>query len=201
MLSTVCFDLGNVICFFSHEKMFSQMSECLGISVDEIKCILQNLKLQERYESGKIDTVQLYKTFASISPKTFTLDAFSEAIADIFVPNTALWPIIEGIKERGLKLILISNTCECHYRWIAKRYPIMRLFDYNILSFEVGFMKPDPRIFQKAVEIAGSHPSKCFYTDDIPAFIESARRVGLDGEVYINVLLLKEHLKKRGVHF
>lgn len=197
MVKTIYFDLGNVLCFFSHQKMMNQLSACSGIPIDRIKTMLVEEKLQELYELGKINTQFLFETLKKQSNKVLSISEFTQAISDIFVPNTALWPLIRQLKNQGLRLILLSNTCESHYEWIYDHYPVLKLFDHQILSYKVGLTKPDPNIFIKALEASKCAPSECFYTDDIPAYVESARRVGIDSEVYTNVENLKKHLIKR----
>lgn len=75
----------------------------------------------------------------------------------------------------------------------------MHQFDHKVLSFEVGHWKPDPRIFQKALSFSNCAPEECFYTDDVPEFIASAKEVGLNGEIFIDVPTLKKELVKRGI--
>lgn len=197
MKKTVYFDLGNVLFFFDHAKMIKQVASCAQIPLDLAKELLVDEKLQERYERGEIDTPTLFRIFQSKAPKPFNYREFNHAISDIFVPNTDLWPIIEELKKQTIRLILISNTCESHYNWIYSHYPILRCFDDKILSFEVKLLKPDPRIFQKALTLSNCFPHECFYTDDIEDYVNSARSVGLDSEVFTTAKNLITHLKNR----
>jgi putative hydrolase of the HAD superfamily len=201
MLKTVYFDLGNVLFFFSHSKMLEQIAQCCALPKEEIKRLIIDEHLQDAYEMGKIDSQGLYRFFRSRSRKSFSLHELIEAISDIFVPNEALWPTVEQLKKEGLRLLLISNTCESHYNRIYSHYPILRLFDQKILSFEVGSLKPHPRIFQKALSLSECSHSECFYTDDIPAYVAGARKAGLDAEVYTDVPTLRRHLIDRGCAF
>jgi putative hydrolase of the HAD superfamily len=201
MLKTVYFDLGNVLFFFSHPKMFSQLSECTGLPLETVKEILVDRQIQEAYEMGKIDSEELYRYFKARSAKQFSLHELIHAVSDIFTPNKALWPTVERLKKEGIRLVVISNTCECHYNRVYSHYPILRLFDHKVLSFEVGTLKPDPRIFQKALQHAECAPEECFYTDDVSAFVASARKAGLDSELFTDVPTLRDHLVRRGCDF
>ena len=198
MLKTIYFDLGNVLFFFSHPKMFAQVSQCCGIPLEEVKKILIDHQIQESYELGKIDSAGVYRYFKTRSPNQFSLHELTCALSDIFTPNTDLWPTVEQLKKMGMRLILISNTCESHYNRVYSYYPILRLFDDKVLSFEEGILKPDTRIFEKALAYARCAPDECFYTDDVPAFVASARKAGLDSELFTDVPSLRAHLAKRG---
>ena len=175
-----------------------QIAACTGLSIEKIQA---TEALQNDYSLGKLTTQELYKTFQSFSKKRFSFDAFDEAISNIFTPNKEIVPVIEKLKNESLRLVIISNTCESHYRTIASSYPVMDLFDERILSFQVGFLKPDVRIFENALKAAKCAPHECFYTDDISDFIESAKTVGLDGEVFTSVPSLEKQLIQRGCLF
>ena len=197
MLKTICFDLGNVLCFFDREKMFRQVAACCGISIPHVKKIMIHEGIQESHELGKIDTQNVYRLFKSKASKIFSLHEFTDAMSDIFTGNTELWPIVEQLKKERMRLVLLSNTCESHYNHIYSNYPILHLFDHKILSFEVGYLKPDPRIFKLALQHAECAASECFYVDDIPAFIRGAKKVGLKGALFTDAASLSSSLANR----
>ncbi len=199
MLKTIFFDLGNVLVFFSRPKMYAQVAECTGLSPDAIQKILIDEKIQDFYEMGEIDTAHLIHIFKSRSPKLFASRALLDALSDIFTPNTTLFPLVEHLKNQKLRLILLSNTSECHYNRVHADYPVLSLFDDFVLSYKVGALKPSPQIFLHALSKAGCDPTECFYTDDIPEFVEGARKIGLDSEIFTGVAGLKASLAARGV--
>lgn len=197
-LKTIYFDLGNVLIFFSLPKMFDQMARCTGMTSSAVKQLLYETELRQLYETGLINTEQLYRTFLKHSPHSFSLHEFMAAFADIFTPNTELWPLVHDLKKQNIRLVLLSNTSECHFNYAYSHYPILQQFDHKILSYELGVWKPDPRIFEKALLHSHCASEECFYTDDIPEFIASARQVGLPGELFTDVNSLKKQLIERG---
>ncbi len=201
MIKTVFFDLGNVLVFFSRPKMMAQLSACTGLSPEKIHDLFFNRRWLELYETGRISTEEIYRKFSALSPRSFTLPELLDAASSIFTPNTELYPLVESLKKNQIRLILLSNTSECHFNRAYSDYPVLRLFDHKILSYEVGACKPDPRIFQKALASALCAPSECFYTDDIPEFILGAQKAGLDGELFTNVPSLRAQLLSRGCAF
>ena len=201
MIHTMYFDLGNVLIFFSHEKMYKQLETLSGLSVAQIQSILLKDQIAYQYETGKMNTEELYNHFSALSKKTFSIKEFTQAASDIFVPNTDLFPFVEQMKKKQIRLILLSNTSECHFNYIREAYPIIHLFDEWVLSYKVGACKPNPLIFQKALSLAQCPVSNCFFTDDIPEYVQAARKEGLDSEVFSGVSAFKEHMKDRGLNF
>ncbi len=199
MIQTMYFDLGNVLIFFSHEKMYSQLSELSGLPQKIVRAILFENDTQHRYETGKIDTEELYCYFQANSKKNFSLPEFTNAASDIFTPNEELFPIARALKAKQIRLILLSNTSECHFNYIYERYPILQEFDDWVLSYKTGACKPSPLIFEKALSLAQCPPQNCFFTDDIAEFVDAARKAGLDSEVFSGAETLKKHLSDRDV--
>jgi putative hydrolase of the HAD superfamily len=62
-------------------------------------------------------------------------------------------------------------------------------------------MKPQPEIFQAAVERAGCRPEECFYTDDIAAYAEGARRMVIDAVVFESRMQLEGEMRRRGIEW
>jgi putative hydrolase of the HAD superfamily len=59
--------------------------------------------------------------------------------------------------------------------------PIFKEFDKLILSYEVGFRKPAPEIYDAALKAVGVDKSKAFYIDDRADLINAASKLGIKG--------------------
>jgi HAD superfamily hydrolase (TIGR01509 family) len=102
---------------------------------------------------------------------------------------------------RKYRLVLLSNTNAIHFEMVRKNYPLLRHFHSLVLSHEVGALKPSPLIFRRAIEAAGCRPEECFFTDDIPAYVEAARAHGLDAVRFESAAQIEAELRKRGVEW
>ncbi len=115
---------------------------------------------------------------------------------DIFVEDQEVSQIILSLKERW-RLGLLSNTDPLHFNYILSKFPIIKMFDQWILSYEVGFKKPAIEIFQKAIEWASVEPKKILFIDDIKKYVEVAISLGMHGIHFISSDQLKEELHKK----
>ena len=80
----------------------------------------------------------------------------------------------------GPKIGLISN-CLADTSKLWPSTPFAPLFDTIVLSYEVGMMKPDPRIYRLACERLGVEPSDClFIGDGGSGELTGAAKVGMD---------------------
>jgi len=194
---TIFFDLGNVLLFFDLEKMLIQLANCMRIPLEVLRDKqLFNPQVFQNFECGRTTSEELYRLLQSNTDHPFSFHDMAIAMSDIFTPNIELWPLVEQLKAQGSRLVLISNTNECHFKFAYSHYAVLKLFDRFILSYEVGAGKPDPLIFKHALKEARG---KTFYTDDIPAFVEAGRAAGIDAEVFVDVPTLQQHLKKRKI--
>ena len=73
--------------------------------------------------------------------------------------------MLDALKEKGLKIALISNCFDEEVDPVknSRLYPY---FDVALLSYEVGVMKPDPKIFRLALERLKLEPGECIYVGD-----------------------------------
>jgi HAD superfamily hydrolase (TIGR01509 family) len=62
-------------------------------------------------------------------------------------------------------------------------------------------MKPDPAIYQAAITAAGCRPEECFFTDDIAAYVDGARSMGIDAVQFQSAEQVLRELAARGVRW
>jgi putative hydrolase of the HAD superfamily len=108
----------------------------------------------------------------------------------VFTPLQALLgelSLHEPIRERvrtlrteGYRLGLINNNVrEGSAAW-RSMVPVDELFDAVIDSSEVGMRKPNPAIYQHALDaLGGIPPEEAVFLDDSPGNVEGAKRAGL----------------------
>ncbi len=195
MKGTIFFDIGNVLVKFSHKKMYDQISRVTNIPLDKIMNFFIDQGNGEKYELGLVSENEIFEKLFKISDKTFTKNDLVVAASDIFQENEKMLDLVSALKDLGHKLILLSNTCYAHFHHKLKSMPIIQLFDEKILSFERKLRKPDPKIYQLALKMANGQ--KSFYTDDIYDFVASAKKTGLDGEVFQSADKLRSTLIER----
>lgn len=196
MKYTVFFDLGNVLLFFDHYKMKQQVANCCRLSLKETSFLFQ--KHLDAYERGAISTQTLYSDLLK-GGKTISFTDFTHALSNIFQPNFAVITLLEKLKARGIKLFILSNTCEAHFNFAKEHFSFLKLFDGFILSYEVGARKPERKIYQKALEVGNCSTQECFYIDDIPEFVKAALSFDIDSEIYLDPETLRQHLIQRGL--
>jgi glucose-1-phosphatase len=96
-------------------------------------------------------------------------------------------------------LLLLSHTNAIHFEIVWENYPLLRHFDHRILSYQVGALTPSPLIYEEAMRHARCALEDCFFTGDIPTYVEAAGAAGIDA-VQFEIRAQKEReLKACGV--
>jgi len=198
MIRALLFDLGNVLLFFSHDRMCEQIGRVTGLPAQEVRQRLFEDGLIREYELGRVSTQE---GLGHLSRRlgNCDLEELHRAACDIFWLNESIVPVIERLSSDGWPLVMVSNVNEAHMRWIDERFPVVRHFKLRALSFEVGSRKPDAGIYMAAAKLAGAEPAECFFTDDIAEHIEAARRLGFDAWQFKDTAGLVEQLRLRGI--
>ena len=86
--------------------------------------------------------------------------------------------LLAALKERGLAVGVLSNTALDPRARLAE-LGVLEHLDAVVLSFEEGFVKPDPRFFARAAELLGVQPAECLYIGDTPGIDGAAVRAGM----------------------
>ncbi len=89
--------------------------------------------------------------------------------------------LVTVARERGLRTALLSNADKLGDDDIAE------LFDTVVLSGQVGFGKPDIRIYLLTAERLGLTPEQCVFVDDMVSNVRGAVRAGMVGVHHTDV--------------
>jgi len=199
VIKTVIFDLGKVIVPFDFERGYAAMAPLCPHPAEELPRRLGTTDLVQRFETGRVAPDDFVRQLSEILDLNITYEKFCEVWSSIFLPETLIpESMAAGLREH-YRLLLLSNTNAIHFAMIRDNYPIIRHFDAWILSYEVGAMKPSPKIYHEAIARAGCRPEEIFFTDDIPSYVEAARREGIDAVQFESLPQLERELQARGI--
>jgi glucose-1-phosphatase len=197
LIKAVIFDLGRVIVPFDFRRGYARIEALTGIPAAEVPGRIRPTGLVELLESGQIAPRDFVSRLSGELGMNCTYAEFCDIWSSIFLPDTLVpESLLRGIAAR-YRLVLLSNTNAIHFEMIRANYPLLRHFHALVLSYEAGAMKPSPAIYAKAVEAAGCLPEECFFTDDIPEYVEGARRFGIDAVQFLSAEQITAELRRR----
>jgi HAD superfamily hydrolase (TIGR01509 family) len=175
-INALLFDIGNVLLRFDFSLALRALATQSAVA-DPVELLQRMERIKIAYEDGKIDRAAFLRGVFDALQYRGTEDEFITAWQEIFEPNKPMIKLLETLRH-GLPLYLLSNTNDIHRDYLFRQYPFFEYFADGVYSFEVGFSKPAPQIFQVAIERLAIKPAETLYIDDLLPNIEAAR--GLD---------------------
>ena len=171
-------DFGGVICTFDYRIFCRRLAQRIGGDAEAIYALVYGSALQEDFERGRLSGPEFHRLVMRHLGTDMPYPEFFRMYGDIFteIPGTvALLPRL----ARRYPLYLLSDTNEIHFGYVRQTVEVLRHFTQCVVSYEVGTMKPDPRIYQEVLRRAGLPPDACVFIDDRPGNVEGATRVGM----------------------
>ncbi len=174
------FDLGNVLVKFDHSVAAKQLAELANCGFDVSQRVLFESGLQHKYETGLITSQQYADEVNSQLHTEMGTAEILEAVSAIFTPNDEILSVLQHVKSTGVRIGLLSNTCEAHWHWLLRQaWPMIHgWFDPLVLSYEIRCMKPDRGIYEHCEEVCGCRGANIFFTDDRADNIAAANEMG-----------------------
>lgn len=87
---------------------------------------------------------------------------------------------LRKLRENGYKLGMISNAFSLSFEPVVTQYHLADFFDVIVASYEVGLLKPDPRIFELALNrLEASSKETLMVGDSLFDDIQAAEALGL----------------------
>ena len=187
-IQAVLLDFGGVFTD-SPFAVFEQAAEELGASPDEVLQIVFGPYDRDtdhpwhRLERGEIPLrVAREEIMALAARKGLEIEPL-EILARMSTGGGARTTLVERtrrLRGEGLRTALVTNNVvEFREGW-RSLIPVGELFDLVVDSSEVGVRKPDPAIFELALErVGGIAPQRAVFLDDFQGNIDAARRLGI----------------------
>lgn len=198
-IKALLFDLGNVLLFFSHDRMREQLAAVTGLSVPAVRALLDEERRQWRYEAGDVTTDEIHELFRAKARKPFARRDLLHAASDIFTAHAEMVPVLKQLKAKGYRLVIVSNTNEAHMDHAEARYECFRYFDAKIYSYAVKAMKPEPAFYEAALRAAACGREECLFADDLAENVDGARRFGFKGVVFTTAAAFKQDAAAHGI--
>jgi epoxide hydrolase-like predicted phosphatase len=90
--------------------------------------------------------------------------------------------LIARVRAAGVPTVLVTNSFGVEY----PREDWPRLFDATVISHEVGLRKPDPAIYELALERLGGAADTVVFVDDMQANIDAAAAMGMNTVLHVD---------------
>jgi len=200
MIRAIISDMGMVVLWFDNDVFIRKLAVSATVPEDRIKEAAHwNMDLLTEFDKGTISPGDFYRRVVRAVGSGIGEAEFNAIYNDIFRLNPPALDVLREQKAAGRTLVLLSNTDVLRFGHIRRTYPEILIFDDYVLSYELGMVKPEPRIYLEAARRAGCRPEECVFIDDIPENVAAAMKLGMAGIVYRPESDLASELEKLGL--
>jgi putative hydrolase of the HAD superfamily len=178
---TVIFDLGGVV-LGSPLHAIARFEKERGIPDGFVNRLVVETAPDgawSRLERGELSIEEFYRDFdAECVARGHLLPAVDmmEAIHTSSGPRPEMLKALERLREYGLTTAALTNNWKSDGQ---DRHDLRPYFDVFIESSVVGLRKPDPRIYELALERIGVTAEEAVFLDDIGGNLKTARAMGI----------------------
>lgn len=194
----IVFDLGNTLIRFDHNISANKIAKASNVDAKKVYDTFFDSGITRPFERGTLSP----REFHVMTSKYLDLDLpyrdFVDIWNDIFREDREMCALARELKKR-YKLILLSNISVLHFEHIRKKFSIIDIFDELVLSYRVGAIKPERKIFDEVVKRGGGNREGLFYIDDREDLVKEALLLGIDSTRFENIDKLRNVMKEKGI--
>lgn len=200
-MKAIIFDLGNVLIHFDAVRAARRFAREASVPFEKVWRHFFTSPVEKAYTRGEITTREFFLHAKRAFNSHVNFRTFTRLWNDIFWENEGIEPLLKKLGRR-YPLYLISNTNELHFDYVRRRFPkVFRHFTKTFPSHVVGRRKPDRRIYWMVLKTIRLRPEETVFIDDMPPFIEAAKKIGMKGIRYRSIPQLGRDLRRLGIQF
>jgi len=197
--SVIVFDLGNVLIPFNYNiavEKLERIEPKLGKKFMEY--YKANYALHRTFERGDLDEEDFINKILLALENKIDKESFYDIYSKIFIADEGVISLLPTLKGKYL-LVLLSNTNSIHQKHGWDHYEFIKYFDELILSYKIGALKPEEKIYKAVEAFTKKPPEEHIFIDDIFEYAEAAKKVGWDAIHFTGYDNLIGELKRKKI--
>ena len=197
----IIFDIGRVLVHIDPRQAQKALSNGLPFSSEELWSAIEKDPHWKDWQEGRISArdwhLNLCKRFGVRMPFDTFVNAWNSVLDSKPIHPDSLFAKL----AKNYRLGLLSNTDPIHVAHLESTYSFYNYFPKAVRTYScaVGACKPDPLIFRHALKACKVQATEAVYIDDIAAFAEAARSLGMHGLQYTSPEQLQVDLHAIGI--
>ncbi len=205
-IKAVLFDLGSTLIYFDatwpeitlemNQALIGALREAGYKDIDELFAIEYRLRVREyqAQDSNEFrEFTMAYILTALLQEKGYPPpgeEVIAAVLKRMFLVSQAHWipeadaiPTLETLRDQKYRLAIVSNAGDdADVQTLINNAGIRGYFDYIITSAAAGVRKPNPKIFEMALQALGARPQEAVMVGDtLGADILGAQNAGMPG--------------------
>jgi putative hydrolase of the HAD superfamily len=196
----VVFDMDDVLCAYDFDRRMAHMAAATGLSADFIRQAIWDSGFDEEADEGKHDAEAYLSGCRTRLGMPLSREAWVAARSASMTPDHRVLAVARAV-ARKVPIALLTNNGLLLKETMPDVFPeVIEIFgDRVYFSAELGFAKPDPRVFNAVAERMALDPTTLMFIDDSADYAAGARRAGLHAHVFGGAEALENELAALGL--
>lgn len=200
MITTIVFDIGNVLVDFAWEEYLDSFHFPSDIREKIARATVLSDAWNE-FDRGGSEEEELIDGFVRNDPEVEKeIRLICQDIHDMLKPREDTIPWLKELRAMGLKTYYLSNFSKKAAKECAHVMDFIPYMDGGILSYQEKLVKPDSRIYKLLIKRYGLVPEECVFFDDRKDNCQAAKKLGMRAVLFTTKQKAVEELKKLGVY-
>ena len=196
----VLFDVGGVLLTngWDHRERAAAVAE---FHLDAREFEARHAEVMAPWERGEIDRNRYLDAVLFYKPRSFTRDEFFEFILTQSqeLKDGALEILKELCASKRYMLGALNNEARETNDYRFSKWELRRYFRVALSSCYVGLRKPEPAMYQRALDILGSASERTLFIDDREENVAGAVAAGMKAVRFVGREKLRQELNALGV--
>ena len=195
MIKNIVFDIGNVLLKYDPQSV---VVKNFPNEIDSLSLTTKIFKSQIWYDLnlGKIteeEAIGLY--VQSLNIEKNKIAKVMHDIKHSLVPINGSIELLDNFFNRGFSIFSITDNVKEIVQFLRTKYDFFQKFKGIIVSAEVGFLKPDEKIYRCLLEKYNLKPKETVFIDDVIQNINGVTKIGIHGIHFTDIESCKLALK------
>jgi putative hydrolase of the HAD superfamily len=135
---------------------------------------------------------------AEIGRRVASPEAADEWLAEPATVDHEMMSDVDRLRAAGYTVAILTNGTDTIADEMTS-YGIADRFDAVFNSAEIGFVKPDRRVFEHVCSSLDVNPTEVFFTDDSESKLAGAIELGMTVYHFVGVETFRRHLAEHGL--
>jgi HAD superfamily hydrolase (TIGR01509 family) len=198
-LRAIVFDIGRVLIRIDVQRAMTGLAAGLSLSPEEIWSAIENDPRWPDWQEGRMTPRDWHLHLSRRLGTTLGFEQFTEVWNRVLDPQPIQDLSLFENLSKSYRLALLSNTDPIHVAHMEANYDFFRFFPVRVYSCSVGASKPSPIVYLEALRGSKVQSGEAVYIDDISAYVEAARSLGMAGIHYQSKEGLVDGLRNLGI--
>jgi len=198
-IRNIVFDIGNVVVRWDPRLISARTFGEAEATAELVRSIFGD-PLWFRLNRGEITEAEAKRAYCDRlgrDPAELERLFFHIRDSQALIPGTV--DLMARLAKAGYRVFALSDNVRENVLHLRQRYDFWKHFEGVVISAELGWLKPDPRIFGHLLHSFALEPAETVFLDDVAGNVEGARAAEMHAIQFVDAERAEADLAALGV--